>query len=243
MDLRDQVHAERHPWETVRFNAVCEELAPYVPSKGTIMDFGAGDAWFARSFAERFAEHALTIDCIDIVGPTEDETVGRSRVRRMQRPDRVAPPYDVLCLLDVLEHLPSDIDVLRTLVQEHTRPGSTVMITVPAWPSLWSSHDAALGHYRRYTHQSISKLIRDAGLTLEAHGGWFYGPIAARLATVIRERLFGPAASDKPHSEWTWGPRMTRLVETVLTQDVRLSNLVAPKARVPGLSWWGRCRV
>jgi len=45
------------------------------------------------------------------------------------------------------------------------RPGGVLLMSVPAYPFLWSSHDVALHHKRRYTIASLQPRIEAAGLT------------------------------------------------------------------------------
>jgi len=49
-------------------------------------------------------------------------------------------------------------------VAELLKPGGTLVLTVPAYRWLWSPHDDALGHHRRYTARSLWRLAKGAGL-------------------------------------------------------------------------------
>jgi len=74
--------------------------------------------------------------------------------------------FDLICLFDVLEHLPDDMQVLREL-HAMLATGGILLLTVPAHPSLWSYFDEASCHYRRYELVELeSKLIR-AGYQIE----------------------------------------------------------------------------
>jgi SAM-dependent methyltransferase len=71
--------------------------------------------------------------------------------------------YDLIVLLDVLEHIPEDVPALSAL-RSKLAPGGRILITVPAMPWLWSAHDVVHHHQRRYTAGSLTKTIRDSGL-------------------------------------------------------------------------------
>lgn len=80
-------------------------------------------------------------------------------------PDGVAlddGAYDLIVLLDVLEHIPDDAGTLRALAPKIAR-GGRVLITVPAVPWLWSAHDAAHHHQRRYTAGALVTLLEANG--------------------------------------------------------------------------------
>ena len=68
-----------------------------------------------------------------------------------------------LCtLFDVLEHIESE-DAALTEIRRVLRPQGLVLLSVPAYMFLWSSHDESLHHYRRY----VARTLRDA---LERNG-------------------------------------------------------------------------
>ena len=70
--------------------------------------------------------------------------------------------YDLIVLLDVLEHIPDDHAALAALRGKFA-PGGRLVIAVPAMPSLWSAHDVAHHHQRRYTRATLEKVARGAG--------------------------------------------------------------------------------
>jgi SAM-dependent methyltransferase len=77
-------------------------------------------------------------------------------------PDRVALPdrsYDLIALLDVLEHIEDDRSSLRRL-GDLLRSEGRLILTVPAIPSLWSRHDEIHHHHRRYTLQTLRTYCR-----------------------------------------------------------------------------------
>lgn len=70
--------------------------------------------------------------------------------------------YDLIVLLDVLEHIPEDRAALA-LLRRKLAPGGRLLLTVPAIPQLWSPHDEAHHHYRRYTMKSLQGVVAAAG--------------------------------------------------------------------------------
>jgi SAM-dependent methyltransferase len=65
----------------------------------------------------------------------------------------------VVTALDVLEHVREDLPALREINRILT-PGGKLIITVPAYGFLWSEHDEALHHYRRYVARELrAKLV------------------------------------------------------------------------------------
>ena len=74
--------------------------------------------------------------------------------------------YDLVALLDVLEHVPDDVASLRA-IHRRLKPGGTLLLTVPANPWMWTAHDAAHHHFRRYSKQQLAEVIADAGFEVQ----------------------------------------------------------------------------
>lgn len=74
--------------------------------------------------------------------------------------------YDLVALLDVLEHVPDDLASLRA-IHMRLKPGGALILTVPANPWMWSAHDAAHHHFRRYTKRQLEELFLRSGLEVQ----------------------------------------------------------------------------
>lgn len=77
-----------------------------------------------------------------------------------------AESFDLITLLDVLEHLDRDLETLQQL-REKLKPGGRMLITVPAYMHLWSGHDVVHHHKRRYVKKQLQELLRASALTVE----------------------------------------------------------------------------
>jgi len=66
-------------------------------------------------------------------------------------------PFDCVVATDVLEHIEDDRAAFARLLTL-SRPGGTIIVTVPAGPWLFGYHDEALGHFRRYTRRRLLEL-------------------------------------------------------------------------------------
>lgn len=72
---------------------------------------------------------------------------------------------DLVAAMDSLEHIPRDNAALAEIFRI-LKPGGTLLVTVPAFGFLWSEHDEALQHLRRYTAAELSDKLRLAGFHL-----------------------------------------------------------------------------
>jgi SAM-dependent methyltransferase len=109
--------------------------------------------------------------------------------------------FDVVALFDVIEHIEDDRGALRRAAGL-LRPGGIAAISVPAFPWLWTRHDEALHHVRRYTRPALDAALREAGLTWRAGGYfnfWLFLPVAA-------VRLFHRALDGGPEHDLALPP-------------------------------------
>lgn len=98
---------------------------------------------------------------------------------------RLGTEFDTIACINVLEHIADDSAAIVNMVQ-CLLPGGKLLLFVPALPFLFGHLDRALGHYRRYSRQSLLKLLSSQGLSVvgchymnfAAIPGWF---IASRL--------------------------------------------------------------
>src|SRR5690606_29615886 len=104
---------------------------------------------------------------------------------------------DLVAALDVLEHIPDDGAAAREITRV-LRPGGHLVVTVPCDPRLWSAHDEAVGHVRRYTREGIVGLLEGAGLTVVSVRSWM---VLLRPAVALRRRYTSGSDLDDP-AEW-----------------------------------------
>jgi SAM-dependent methyltransferase len=95
-----------------------------------------------------------------------------------------AETFDIVIASDCLEHIEDDKQALH---QWHRilKPGGTLIIFVPAFMFLWSMHDVANHHRKRYSSSQLVSLAMSAGFKIERKGFWnfflFPGIVLFRL--------------------------------------------------------------
>jgi SAM-dependent methyltransferase len=103
--------------------------------------------------------------------------------------------YDLIAILDVIEHIDEDRAGLESLARK-LKPGGRILITVPAFPWMWSAHDVVNHHKRRYTRRTLRTLVADAGLRLDMMS-WFNSLLFPLAATArLAGRVTGKTDSD-----------------------------------------------
>ena len=103
--------------------------------------------------------------------------------------------YDLIALLDVLEHVRGDVASLRA-VHRRLKPGGALLLTVPANPWMWSAHDAAHHHFRRYSKRQLATVLREAGFEVQllSYFNSLLFPLVA--AARIGGKILGKEAAD-----------------------------------------------
>lgn len=91
--------------------------------------------------------------------------------------------FDVVTMLDTLEHLDDDFLVLNE-IHRVLKPGGCFVVTVPAYPLLWTYWDEILGHKRRYRKSRLIDKLMKTGFRVE-RSSYFYSYLLC-LAIVVR---------------------------------------------------------
>jgi hypothetical protein len=99
----------------------------------------------------------------------------------------------LVVLSDVLEHVADDFQLLSELLAA-AAPGTFFLLTVPADLALWSQHDRAFGHYRRYDRQRLVQL-------------WSGLPVSAPLVSYYNARLYPLVRMVRSWNQWRGGTR------------------------------------
>lgn len=256
MDLseRPEQPTRRHPWEVSRFNFLSNVLGTGLANAQLtrsldVLDAGSGDGWFGRQLCcKHVLPGASTVTCWDDNYSPKDLDTLRAKTPSAvdftsRQPQR---NFDVVLLLDVLEHIEDDAAFLRRLVTTNLVPGGFFLLSVPAIPALYGRHDIALRHFRRYRPSGARRVLKEAGLKISTSGGLFHSLLVPRIIQRPLEFLSGHRDDLNFVSHelsWTHGPVLTAVVGGVLTLDNWISRIAAlQRTSLPGLSFWALCR-
>lgn len=155
---------QRHWWFRGRRLVVANWIASAgLPPKASILDAGCGTG----ANATVLSQHGI-IDGLDANTHALAYSKQLNHYRNLYHdtlPNLVNVPqseYEMAVMLDVLEHIEQDGLALKTMHQL-LKPGGYLLLTVPAFPFLWSHHDQVLHHKRRYHRTTLNTLLQKAG--------------------------------------------------------------------------------
>jgi len=227
-------YADRHWWYRARREILArliEDRIP-LPEDARLLEIGCGTGPNLDTLG-RFGR----LDAVEI-----DPAARAVASARLGRPVHDAPlphllgvedgAYDLVCLLDVLEHVEADREALVTIGRK-LRPDGRILIAVPAHPWMWSAHDRVNHHKRRYTRKTLEAVIAAAGLKL--HMMSYFNSLLFPLAVTQRlaSRMFGKDEAEEDSADKPPPPALNRLFEAAFRLErYAIGRLPFP----PGLS-------
>ncbi|MCX4749086.1 class I SAM-dependent methyltransferase [Kitasatospora sp. NBC_01287] len=216
---------DRHWWYRERRVLLARELAR-IERAGTALDIGAAGGGNTRVLRS----HGWTPIAIEY--GAEGAEVARDRGLNVLRADARQLPVadnsiDLVVAFDVLEHITED-DAAMAEIGRVTRPGGVALIAVPCDMRLWSAHDEAVGHVRRYTRDSLQAVITGGGFRIESLKSW--NVLLRPAAAWHRKRSTGSDLDEVP-------PLTNRALSAVIAAERYL-----PVQALPGVSLLVRAR-
>ncbi len=153
---------EHHWWYRGRRLIVRAELDRLpLPAGARVLDAGCGSGRTLQELAGYGEVSGIELDP-DAAAFAAAKGDGEVRVGRLEELPWEDGTFDLITCLDVIEHTPDDRLTLAEL-RRVSKPGGWLLVTVPAYQALWSLHDAANHHYRRYSRRSLRRAAVEAG--------------------------------------------------------------------------------
>lgn len=182
---------ERHWWWRAREKVVCRELDRLRPPEGwkRALDVGCGDGLFFGRLRD-YAAHVEGVEPDAALVTATERDGGRIHVRPFDASFRPSVPFDLMLFLDVLEHI-EDAGAAVDHAASILEPGGVVIVTVPAYRHLWTTHDDLNRHVTRYTPNELSTLLGRA-LVVESVRTFFRWVHAAKLVQRVSEAVLQP---------------------------------------------------
>ncbi|MDN5764458.1 MAG: class I SAM-dependent methyltransferase [Humibacillus sp.] len=209
---------DQHWWYRERRHLLAKAIAGLAP--GTALDIGAAGGGNTRVLRD----HGWSAVALEY--GAEGAEVARDRGLATVRADATRLPFgdhslDLVVAFDLLEHLHAD-DVAVSEVLRVLKPSGHYLIAVPADPRLWSDHDEAVDHVRRYTRPELVGLLEGGGFDVVDVSSW---NVLLRPVVAMRRKSSSGSDLDKVHPVVNLGLR------TIITAERYL-----PVKNLPGVS-------
>jgi len=243
--LNDKSNYKRHPWETSRKN-VLHTFLKHSKIKfpiDRIVDIGSGDAYVIHTLVDKkLAKEYYAIDTAyttEVVTQLKANNNNSQVVYFQNLKEYLATVTEkestlYLCM-DVLEHLEDEKIILDDL---QAKNNNYFFFAVPAFQSVFSSHDVLLGHYRRYTLNQLENVLKKQQFTIIDKGYYFTSLLLFRKLDKFLKK-----DKDASIDNWESGKLKTTLINTMLTIDFKISLLLKKIGIIiPGLSCYCLCK-
>jgi 2-polyprenyl-3-methyl-5-hydroxy-6-metoxy-1,4-benzoquinol methylase len=243
----DMLHMQReHFWYRGRHRFLLRafeiEIAKHFGVRNDLraIDLGGGcGGWIeylAAHAPDRFAELALadgSLRALTLAGPVVGERTQRYCVDMLQLP--WSGYWDVVFMLDVLEHVPDHLTALQQ-VRKSLKPGGLAFVAVPALQFFWSYNDELAGHQRRYNRNDFGELARQTGMDLVRadYFMFFLSPALFLSRMLSRPRKSASAEEIQAHLARSHGIP-ARPLNSLLGGVFSLESRLIDKVRFP----WG----
>src|SRR5947209_15444023 len=207
---------ERHWWYRGRRRIVRAELDRLpLPTGARVLDAGCGSGRTLQELTDYGEVFGIELNP-DAAGIAASKGGGEIRVGRLEELPWDDDTFDLITCLDVIEHTPDD-RVTLTELRRVCKPGGWLLVTVPAYQALWSLHDAANHHYRRYGRRMLRVAAVETGWRIARVTS--FNSVLLPPAAVVRlaQRRRRPDADYTPQLEV--GPAW---LNDVLEQPLRL---------------------
>ena len=194
---RMAAHDSTHWWYRARRDILADYLTRYgkLPGEARILEIGCGTGHNLPMLAGFGTVDAIEIDpaAREIASERLGKPVGAAPLPELPGIERGA--YDLIAVLDVVEHIEDDVAALAAM-KSCLKPGGKILIAVPAHQWMWSAHDVVNHHHRRYSKATLVSAIEKAGLAPRklTYFNSLLFPLAA--AARIAGRLTGRDDSD-----------------------------------------------
>jgi SAM-dependent methyltransferase len=247
MDLREHKNRlMRHPWEIARVKALKLLLRSILEKELTVLDIGCGDGYVCRELFQGSAiKHVTALD-INLSDDEIREFSARDKdIRYVNDYATISRTnYDLILLLDVLEHVSDDKIFLREITEKNLAAGGSLVITAPMFQALFTSHDAFLGHYRRYSLAELAGLADASGLACISTGYLFTSLLFVRFVSACFQKVLKRAfANNRGVGNWNHGSFITKVISSLLILDCRISLFLnRMNIKLPGLTGWILCK-
>ena len=231
----EKLNINQHPWILSREDCIIKKLK--YKHFNNFADIGVNDMYYTKILRTYTKE---TVYAVDIFFHDE-ETIIEDIICINNISKLPENKIDCILMMDVLEYIEDDINFLNIAFSK-LRASGIIIITVPAWKFLFSSHDIRSKHLRRYDKKDFLHLISNTQFNNKIENFHYFYTILFLL------RMIGSLKKEKYSGneiEWKYpsGSFITILIKIILNVDFYINSFFSKiNIMIPGLSILAICR-
>ncbi len=186
-----------------------------IPKNSNILEIGCGGGWLFDRLGQWGQVDGVEIDGSLI--PQEGAHAENIYHGPFDREFQPGKQYSLILMLDVLEHI-EDANAALAYAVELLEPTGVMLLTVPAFRSLWTAHDVLNHHFTRYNKRSFGAVAEAAGMRVDRCNYFFHWLTLIKLGIRCKEALIAtepslPKMPSRPVNSLFYG--ITRLEQSL----------------------------
>jgi len=214
---------EEHHWWFVERRQLLRNWARHISKDSKVIDVGAGAGRQALLIKNEFGVDITALESSDF-GFLACQKLGLHTIQA----DATEMPCEsesisAIIAMDVLEHINLDSTAL-TEFHRILEKGGKVFITVPAFNFLWSAHDEAVSHFRRYSKKELQEKVVSANFQIDKIRYWN----SLMFPMAVLQRMLFQRSADLNVPSW--------LINTVCLRVIRMERTSRLMGYLPGTS-------
>ena len=185
-----------HFWVRHRNELIRKHFGNLIHDANEVGEIGCGSglvlSYLSKTLCRRIDGFELNLNALNLC-PRIDGSLYIYDV--LQRQPSYLEKYDLLMMMDVLEHIENEQEFLCA-VRDHITPQGYLLVGVPMRQHLYSAYDRADGHYRRYEQEYLKSVIEASGFNIidVLQWGHAYLPLLLLRKFILGNRVTGDQA-------------------------------------------------
>lgn len=197
--------------------------------KPKLLDFGCGTGINLVHFSKYFEAYGMD-SSVDAIGFCLKRGLKNVRLFNFEKINEDNPfqiQFDVITLLDVLEHLDDEAKYL-SLFSHWLKESGILLITVPAFQWVWSGEDYVSNHFRRYTKKKLLDTLNQSGFTIIKTSYFNFLLFPLQIMIIFFNRIFSPSSQTKTNLK-----EMPEWINAILEKIMYFESAILQRHQFP----------
>jgi Methyltransferase domain len=185
-----------HFWVRHRNELIKKKFGDLISKSNEVGEIGCGSglvlSYLSKALQKKIDGFELNLSALKLCPPVDGSLYIYDV---LQRQAVYLEKYNVLMMMDVLEHIEHEQEFLCA-VRDHIAPQGYLIVGVPMRQELYSAYDRADGHYRRYSQKYLRSVVELSGFRVirSVQWGHSYLPLLAMRKILLGNKVTGDAA-------------------------------------------------
>lgn len=165
-----------HWWFQCRNSLITKTISKFSKINHDILEIGCGNGLVTKAIQDRYPESNITAtEFLENGLFNARERLSGVTFQKLDARDIDGEnEFDIVCAFDVLEHIDTDVEVMKSIRKLMKDDHSRFYITVPQHMLLWSQADTYAKHERRYSYEEMRRKLSLSGFEIEYRSSYVF---------------------------------------------------------------------